>query len=372
MKQIVILAPDLLGVGGIQAASRLTAHATHAIASHRGWAIKLLSLNDSWGTHSLAAPGHAEIPFQAFARAKARFLIAALLAARRSRIVITMHPNLAVAAAGMKRIAPKLKIVTVSHGVEVWTPLSNQRRRALLRSDLVLAPSCFTRARLIEVQSVRGENIRVLPWPLDPEFLAIATSPQRLSLPNSFPQGRVILTVGRWMTSERYKGLDQLIQAVADLGKSVPDLHLVAVGTGDDLPRLTAKAAASALGDRVHFFENLSREQVAACYAHSDLFALPSTGEGFGIVFLEAMAFKKPIVAVAFGGTMDLVQHSVNGLLVAPDDAQGLAQALATVLHDRSLGAQLGMRGAEIARTKYGFESFQDGLEAILQGLGID
>lgn len=121
MKRIVVLVPELLGVGGVQEASRLTAHATYAIASRRGWATELLSLNDSWGTHVFTAPARTEIPFRAFSRAKVSFLATALLAARRqSRIVIALHPNLAVAAAWMKRIAPELKSITVSHGVEVW------------------------------------------------------------------------------------------------------------------------------------------------------------------------------------------------------------------------------------------------------------
>ena len=166
--------------------------------------------------------------------------------------------------------------------------------------------------------------------------------------------------------AERYKGADELIRAVAQLRASVPGLHLVAVGGGNDLLRLRGVAADLGAADRVHFLENLSREEIAACYAHADLFVLPSAGEGFGLVFLEAMAFAKPVVGVAFGGTTDVVKDGINGLLVPPRDPDHLAQALSTLLHDGSLRAELGQRGAEIVRQKYQFDVFQAELEKIL------
>jgi glycosyltransferase involved in cell wall biosynthesis len=116
----------------------------------------------------------------------------------------------------------------------------------------------------------------------------------------------------------------------------------------------------------VKFWKNLSREEIAACYSRADIFALPSTGEGFGFVFLEAMAFAKPVVAVSHGGTTDLVENGVNGLLVPPRDTQQLVWALECLLNDESRRMELGQRGGEIVRQKYGFEVFQAGISQIL------
>jgi glycosyltransferase involved in cell wall biosynthesis len=176
----------------------------------------------------------------------------------------------------------------------------------------------------------------------------------------------VTLTVGRWASAERYKGADELIRAVTQLQAATPGLHLVAVGAGDDLPRLRELATDLGIGGRVHFLENLSREQVAACYARADLFALPSTGEGFGLVYLEAMAFSKAVVGVACGGTIDVVEDGVNGLLVPPHDAGALVLALGRLLRDEPLRTQLGRSGAEIVRRKYEFGVFRAELERIL------
>jgi len=145
----------------------------------------------------------------------------------------------------------------------------------------------------------------------------------------------------------------------------------VVVGHGDDLPRLRTLAIDCGVGDCVHFLGRLSSEELAACYANSDVFAMPSTGEGFGLVFLEAMAFAKPVVGAACGGTTDIVEHGINGLLVPPGDIQKLTEALDSLLRNDAFRASLGRRSAEIVREKYGFEGFAGELERILSDIGF-
>ncbi|MGH9716609.1 MAG: glycosyltransferase family 4 protein [Candidatus Acidiferrales bacterium] len=373
--QIIGLFPDLLGVGGVQEAGRMTAAALSEIVRKREGKADFLSLNGAPGTRTIDINGRT-ISLRGFGRAKVRFVMAGIgratkLRKDRAGFILAAHPYLAVPATLMQRFAPNLKIIVVAHGIEVWTALSPSRRRALLHANLVLAPSRFTAQKLTEAQGVPPEKTRVLPWPLGPQFLRMSDEPVALPLPPSFPTGRIILTVARCDASERYKGADELIRAVAELRPSIPDLHLVAVGDGNDLPRLVQLANSLGLSDRVHFFSGLSREQIAACYSRADIFALPSTGEGFGLVFLEAMAFAKPVVGADFGGATDVVQDGVNGLLVPPHDAHKLADALSKLLRDDSLRAQLGQAGAEIARGKYAFSVFRERLERILEECGF-
>lgn len=368
---ILGLFPELLGVGGVQEAGRQTIAALDAIVRARGWRMKFLSLNDPRGEHSLAGIAN-PLSFHGFGRAKLKFTRAAIRGAQSAgknsaAIIVAAHPHLAPPAAVAKLFSPNARTLIMSHGVEVWQSLSPLRRRALLGADRVLAPSSYSAEKLATVQGISAEKIRQLPWPLDATFLRMAENPTALPLPPDFPQGRVILTVGRWAAGERYKGVDDLIRVTAQLRPRIPDLHLVAVGSGDDLPRLGQLTRDLGAGEFVHFLQGLTREQLGASYARSGVFALPSTGEGFGFVFLEAMAFGKPVVAAAIGGPADLIEHEGNGLLVAAGNLQLLTEALAHLLEDEPYRTKLGGRSVEIVRTKYNFETFASGIARILE-----
>jgi phosphatidylinositol alpha-1,6-mannosyltransferase len=372
-KKIVALFPELLGIGGIQEAGRLTAAALRAISlRHNNWSTDFQSLVDPPGLQEFGNSQN-RIYFRGFGRSKTRFVLSVVRQSRDgARIALAAHPHLAMPVQGMKWFSPQLKTIVMSHGVEVWKPLPLLRRQALLSADLVLAPSRDTAQKLAEVQGVAETKIRKLAWPLSPGFLRMADAGAKLTVPTEFPQGRVILTVGRWAASERYKGTDELIRALAQLRTKFPGLHLVAVGAGNDLPRLQKMADDLGVSESVRFLTGLSQQELAACYARSEIFALPSTGEGFGLVFLEAMAFGKPLVGAACGGTTDLVQDNVNGLLIPPGNADRLAEALAALLENELLRKKLGQRGTEILYQNHSFEAFQTKLEGVLKECGLD
>jgi glycosyltransferase involved in cell wall biosynthesis len=136
------------------------------------------------------------------------------------------------------------------------------------------------------------------------------------------------LTVGRWDSTERYKGADTLLAALPQVLKTAPDASLVLVGDGDDRPRLEHLARDLGVSEHARFLHGLTPEQLFTCYKNCEVFALPSHGEGFGFVFLEAMACAKPVIGGAHGGIPDIVEDGVRGLLVPHGDAERLAQAL--------------------------------------------
>jgi phosphatidyl-myo-inositol dimannoside synthase len=365
-KCILALFPELLGVGGVQEAGRQTAAALDEFVRRHDWSLDLLSLNDESGARVLRMEGR-EISFAGFGRAKVPFVFSALARARdNAKIILAAHPHLALPAMLAKMRAAGSKTIVMSHGIEVWKRLPFLRRRALQQANCILAPSSDTARKLADVQSVRTEKIRRLPWPVNAEILRMADASSTLPVPQEFPQGAVVLTVGRWSASERYKGADDLIEAIAQLQAGSPELQLVAVGGGDDLPRLRQFASDCGVANRVTFLEGLTREQIAACYARCDIFALPSAGEGFGLVFLEAMAFGKPVIGADSGGIPDLVENGANGLLIPPRDRERLAEALKILLADAPLRARLGRHGAEIVRRKHSFAAFKSELGEIL------
>ena len=297
MNSLVGLFTDVLPAGGIQRAGRHVAAVAAKVASDRGMAARFLSLYDPQGLHTVRV-GALEFSASGYAGSKVQFALAALRAAgRKPALVIALHPHLAPVVWGMSARARKFRSMVFSHGVEVWQPLGWPRGAALRKSDLVIGPSSDTVQHLISDQHIPPGKVQKLPWGLDPEFEARMEVAVPISPPPGFPRaGRIILTVGRWDTAEKYKGADTLIAALPAVLKTATDASLVLVGDGNDRPRLERLARDLGVLEHTHFLFGLSPDQLFACYARCDIFALPSGGEGFGLVFLEAMANAKPVI----------------------------------------------------------------------------
>ena len=314
--------------------------------------------------------GQNEFVFTGAARSKTRFATTAMRAARRRpKLVLAAHPNLAPIVRAMQVISPRMKSIVCAHGIEVWEPLSALRRSSLRRATLVLSPSRATADSLSIVQGVPPEQIRVLPWGLDPDFETKVANVAGATLPGGFPVGRVVFTVGRWLATERYKGMDTLIMALPRLLLHWPDLQLVLAGSGDDREWLEAIARESGVSRHVHFLTDLSYGQLAACYAAAEVFALPSRGEGFGFVYLEAMARGKPVIGGAHGGAPEVIADGETGYLVQHGDPVQLATSIDALLANPDMAKQMGSRGRERVEREFRFNVFAKSFRKILREL---
>jgi phosphatidyl-myo-inositol dimannoside synthase len=366
---LVGLFPELNAPGGIQRAGRHLAFLLSEYAASHRLEYRLLSLNDTQELHRMRV-GEREFVFTGAARGKTRFAATALrAAARRPKLVLAAHPNLAPIVRGMHLVAPRMKSIVCTHGVEVWEPLPAMRRKSLCRATLVLAPSRATADFVISLQGVAPERVRVLPWGLDPDFETKMAGATAAKLPDAFPSGRVILTVGRWLATERYKGMDTLIMAMPRLLLRWPELQLVMVGAGDDREWLEAIARESGVWRHVHFLSDLSYGELSACYAAAEVFALPSRGEGFGFVYLEAMARGKPVIGGAHGGAPEVIVDGATGYLVQHGDPVQLATSLDTLLANPELAKQMGGRGRERVEKEFRFSVFAKAFKKILREL---
>ena len=165
------------------------------------------------------------------------------------------------------------------------------------------------------------------------------------------PGAPTALFVGRLRTR---KAVAVLLAAWPRVRERVPGARLVLVGDGEQRRALEAQARALGLGaDAVAFAGALRREEAQAWLWRSDVLCLPSTYEGFPMVILEAMAAGLPVVATAVAGVPEAVRPGETGFLVAPEDAAGLADALAAVLADRGTARRLGAAGRRLLAERF-------------------
>src|SRR5262249_52354555 len=127
---------------------------------------------------------------------------------------------------------------------------------------------------------------------------------------------RVILTLARLAASERYKGIDEVLNLMPALVEEIPNLVYVIAGDGDDRPRLEAKVRKLGMNGRVVFTGYIPEEEKAAHFRLADAFVMPGRGEGFGIVYLEALACGIPVVASKLDAGREAVLDGQLGLIV--------------------------------------------------------
>ncbi|NJK60893.1 MAG: glycosyltransferase family 4 protein [Oscillatoriales cyanobacterium SM2_1_8] len=212
-----------------------------------------------------------------------------------------------------------------AYGVEAWGEGPTQPWR---RARWIWSISTYTGDRLVADRGVDPSRIALLPCTFAAERFAVGPKPPSLVERYGVGDGQVILTVARLAANERYKGVDRVLRVLPRL----PNAYYLVAGKGDDLPRLQALAAELGVGDRVRFAGFVPDAELPDLYRLCDVFAMPSTGEGFGIVFLEALACGKPVVGGNRDGTTEALANGRLGTLIDPEDPEALTQAIATAL----------------------------------------
>ncbi|BAZ03616.1 glycosyltransferase [Calothrix sp. NIES-3974] len=284
-------------------------------------------------------------------------------------LIISTHLNFALAAYWLKRFR-NIPYWIVAHGIEAWDIKNTGLKNALYHADLILAVSSYTRKRLILEQQLDPNKVVIIPNTFDihrfipqekPEYLL-----EKYKLTKEQP---VILTVSRLVEVKRFKGYDQILKAIPLIRQVIPDIHYLIVGKGNDSKRIEESILKMQLQDYVTLVGFVADEQLCDYYNLCDLFAMPGKREGFGIVYLEALACGKPVLAGNQDGSVDALCHGELGALINPDDIDEIAQTIIQILK-RNYPNPL-MYEPEMLRQKvidsFGFTSFQKTLANYLE-----
>ena len=253
-------------------------------------------------------------------------------------------------------------LVIYAHGEEITTWRQPVKFNFMVftyqRADYIIANSEFTRDELIKL-GIIPKKITIIYPGVDIEHFqpGLEVLDLRRSI-GLLENQALILSVGRL---QRRKGFDQVVRALPRLLRSGIDVHHVIIGIGEDREYLTSLSQELGVAHRVHLLGQVSAKELPRWYNAADVFAMPNREvnndtEGFGLVFLEAAACDKPVLAGNVGGTGAAVVHGVTGLRVNGNCIEEVAAGLIKLLTDKTLAEKMGTKGYHRAREEFSWE----------------
>jgi len=295
------------------------------------------------------------------------FARAVYAAVTQGRILILGHINLLPLAPLVRLLRPKLPILLFVHGDEVWNDprISRQKHwfepwflRAVTR---IASVSSFTAETMAREYRVPPAKFSLLPNAVD---TLKAPSETGMRAPAT------ILSVTRLGAADREKNIGQMIRVLAKLRREVSGLQYEIAGDGPLRPELEALANELGVGDIVRFLGFVTDAELEAAYAKAAVFALPSSKEGFGIVYLEAWQHRLPVICSSKGAAKEIVEDGVDGFVVDPEDIGLLADRLKFLLSDPERAKAMGESGRRKVEAHYLDPAFRRNLDGIIDGLG--
>lgn len=357
-ERILILTTNFHGADGISAVARQVVRAL-CPAGDSLPRVEVWSLTDSFP--QTQEDYRDRIKFRLAAGSKLRFVTWGLRASLESSLqtlVIVLH--IALAPVALPLVARGARLAVFMHGIEVWQKLNFLETAAVRRAEIVMANSHHTAARFKAANpAFAASEIKIC-------YLGLAPLQDDMAAPS--PNTRFALIVARIDSRERYKGHDLLIEIWPEVRKEVPDATLIVAGDGPDRKRLEHKAQREGLGDCVQFLGLVPREILARLYRDCAFFVMPSTGEGFGLVFVEAMQAGKACIG-GVGAAAEVIENGVTGLVVNPKKPEQVLSAVVRLFRDPELALRMGSAGAERAAQNFTAQHFHDRL---LRALGLE
>lgn len=296
------------------------------------------------------------LPFQTLDSSKVNAFKYILKNAKQFDTFIFAHVNLAPLAVALHILNSNARIIFCTHGIEIWKKLPKLTEWIMDRST-VLTVSNFSMKEL-KKYNPNLEDVRLFPN-------CIKVKTDDIVLENPFDAKQFnILSVTRLSSSEKLKGIDTVINALPSLVEKIPNIKYSVIGKGDDVKRLQQLANELKVSEYVDFLGFV--DDIHAYYQHCDVFTLPSKKEGFGIVYLEAMQYKKPVVAVNYGGPTDVIRNEETGYLCSYDDEQCIAAKILLLSTNSIKSRALGENGFEYLMGNFTYPEFKHRLSELL------
>jgi phosphatidyl-myo-inositol dimannoside synthase len=262
---------------------------------------------------------------------------------------------------GMARAHPhipfcRLPMMTWLHGIDVWENTPSHRIRTARMASLLVANTNYTLSRANRVHN-SFINAKVC-W-LATESDRRPTKPRQIGGPPT------VLVVGR-MDETRYKGHSAIIRCWPEVVAAVPDARLTIVGMGPGREQLVQEAACSSAHQSIKLLGFIPDEEIESEWSRATVFAMPSRGEGFGLVYIEAMRHAIPVIASVHDAGSEINLHGVTGFNIDLDRAGELTERIVELLRNQDLAATLGREGQNRWEVHFRYSAFQSRFRSIV------
>ena len=340
-------------VGGIQTFNKFFIKALEELQSkHDSFYIELASVYDN------EKDIKSTLPITLFYKSKIEAMRHIFFKAKKYDIFIFAHINLALLALIVKILNPKANIIFCTHGIEIWKKLP-KFTELIINKSIILTVSTYSKNQLLKYNP-NIKDIRIFP-----NCINIKQEFNNLNpfIDNNFN----LLSITRLSRTEKLKGIDLVIKTLPFLVKEIPNIKYNVIGKGDDKERLLKLAKQLGVEKNVEFKGFV--DNLAPYYEYCDVFILPSKKEGFGIVYLEAMQYRKPCIACDEGGQTDVVIDGKTGYLCKYGDINCLKNKILDLYKDENKRKKFGESGYIYLVNNFTFEHFKKNLENILKGI---
>ncbi len=277
-----------------------------------------------------------------------RFVAGAQMSLRSCAHVVADCCNMAQAAWNPVVHRP---LATFIHGVEVWEGAPARRLAMAHRAELLLSNSRYTISRAHAAHHMRVKA-SVCPLATETDSKPSEGCPMESRAPR-------ILIVGRMMASERYKGHRELLACWPAVRRAIPGALLDIVGTGDDVEALCQQARQCGMEEAVRFHGRIDDTRLERLYSSAVAFAMPSRGEGFGLVYVEAMRHSLPVIASVHDAGPEIVMDGETGFTVSLDRPGELQDRVIQILKNRAIAEELGRAGQRRWQEHYSWSAFR-------------
>jgi len=263
---------------------------------------------------------------------KANYIRTAMREARKNyALVICGHINL-LPLAVLLNLYIRAPLALMVYGIDVWQSPYRLARRWLAGVDAIWSISAITRDRMNAWARLPESKYILLPNAIHLERYGMDRKSADLLKRYKPEGGKLIMTLARLPGAERYKGVDEVLEVMPGLLHKEPALKYLVAGDGDDRPRLEAKARSLGLADHIIFTGMVQESEKADLFRLADAFVMPGRGEGFGFVFLEALACGVPAVGSRVDGSREALRDGMLGELVDPADPLSIEQGILRAL----------------------------------------